>query len=142
MAKRKKGGESELRLIKRCAEFISKEDIKKLPRYIRGIYVLYRQRKPEKVFDVVYVGMARRKIKGRIKGHAKSRRKRKLWTHFSIFEVWDNIRNEEIIELEGILRHIYRKDSQANRINKHRSFKKLKHIRNNKLESWQRDGKK
>ncbi|GAF97179.1 unnamed protein product, partial [marine sediment metagenome] len=33
-----------------------------------------------------------------------------LWTHFSIFEVWENITENEIKELEGLFRQIYRKD--------------------------------
>ena len=73
-------------------------------------------------------------IRGRLRTH--ERRKGDLWTHFSIYEVWDNIREEEIRELEGIFRHIYRLDSRANRLNKQRAFKKLKKIQDNNLENW------
>jgi len=59
-----------------------------------------------------------------------------IWTHFSIYEVWDNIREEEIRELEGIFRHIYRLNSRANRLNKQRTFKKLKKIQDNNLKNW------
>lgn len=97
---------SELRLIKRCAEFLPQSEIKNVPAYTRGIYVLFNyHRKPDK-YDVVYIGMAAgsktASIRGRLRIHL--RRKRKLWTHFSIFEVWENIREEEIQELEGIFR--------------------------------------
>ena len=61
-------------------------------------------------YDVVYVGMATQGIRGRLESHVK--RKGDLWTHFSAFEVWDNIRDEEIVELEGLFRHLYRKDSR------------------------------
>ena len=63
-------------------------------------------------------------------------RKGHLWTHFSICEVWDNIREEEIRELEGIFRHIYRLDTRANRLNKQKAFKKLKKIQDNNLKNW------
>ena len=36
--------ESELRLVRRCAEFIPRENRTQLPRRILGIYVLYRHR--------------------------------------------------------------------------------------------------
>ena len=62
-------------------------------------------------------------INGRLRKHLKN--KPDQWTHFSAFEVWDNIREDEVRELEGILRHIYRKDTRANSLNKQRSFKKL-----------------
>ena len=52
------------------------------------------------------------------------------------FEVWDNIRNEEIIELEGLFRHFYKHDFQANRLNVQRGFKKIRAVRNNDLCSW------
>jgi hypothetical protein len=68
--------------------------------------------------------------------HARSKRKGKLWTHFSIFEVWDNIRDEEVTELEGLFRHIYRKDPAANALNIQRGFKKASRVRQDDLRKW------
>lgn len=99
--------ESELRLVKRSAEFISKDDLKHLPKRLRGIHVLYKQRRdgPRETYDVQYVGMAtagrRGGLRGRLMSHARSKRRGRLWTHFSAFEVRDNIRDEEVAELEG-----------------------------------------
>jgi hypothetical protein len=121
---------SELRLIKHCVEFVNQKDVSKVPRRTRGIYVLFRKLPRLKNFDVVYIGMAggeKAGIRGRLSSH--HRRKGDLWTHFSVFEVWDNIREEEVRELEGILRHIYRKDSHANKLGIQKSFKKLTKIR-------------
>jgi len=82
-------------------------------------------------YDVVYIGMAAGEktasIRGRLRVH--QRRKGKLWTHFSAYEVWDNIREDEIQELEGLFRHIYRKDTKANSLNQQRAFKKLINVR-------------
>jgi len=136
--------ESALRLIKRAAEFKPKQQVKLLPRMLRGIYVLYRQRdiRGHKRFDVQYVGMAaagkRRGLRGRLASHARSKRKAKLWTHFSVYEVWENIRGEEVAELEGLFRHIYRKDSRASTLNIQREFKKMRRVRQNNLKVWQR----
>lgn len=129
--------QSALRLIKRCSEYISVDDINRMPLGLRGIYVLYNYRPRAKRYDVVYIGMTvggKGGIRSRLKGHR--RRKSGLWTHCSIFEVWNNIRDDEIIELEGLFRHIYKSDSRANRLNKQRGFRKLKKIRDKNFWEW------
>jgi len=99
---------------------------------------MYKYRPKLGRYDVVYIGMAggeKAGMRGRLKRHKNS--KGREWTHFSVFEVWDNIREEEVRELEGLFRHIYRKDTKANRLNKQKSFKKLSHIRRaTQRESW------
>ena len=126
---------SELRLIKRCAEYLPQSHIKTITPFTRGIYVLFKKRRGLDKYDVVYVGMAggnkTASIRGRLRVH--KRRKGKLWTHFSVFEVWDNIREEEIQELEGLFRHIYRKDTGANKLNRQRAYKKLLRVRRKTL---------
>ena len=42
----------------------------------------------------------------------------------------------EVSELEGLFRHIYRKDTRANRLNVQRSFKKLKRICVKDFQLW------
>lgn len=132
---------SELRLIKRCAEFCEKKDIKNIPGYTRGIYALFKYRPRLDKYDVVYIGMAAgtktASIRGRLRAHR--RKKGKLWTHFSAFEVWDNVGEEEVKELEGLFRHIYREDTRANKLNRQRAFKKLSKVRRDtKKENWMR----
>jgi hypothetical protein len=72
-----------------------------------------------------------RALKGGIKYRLRSHRRKKAaaWTHFSIYEVWDNITESEVEELEGLFRHIYRRDPRANKFNQQRSFRKMKTIR-------------
>ena len=121
------GKQSTLRLIKRTEEFLSVAELRRLPADMRGIYVLYRHRRPLDRYDVVYVGMA---FSGGIRVRLRSHRKKKanLFTHCSIFEVWDNITKAEVEELEGLFRHFYRFDSRASALNRQRSYKKLKQI--------------
>jgi hypothetical protein len=132
--------QSDLRLIKRCAEFVSKNSIRSVPRRRRGIYVLYchRRKSGKDKYDVVYVGMAGTGRRGGIRGRLASHLKKKdgLWTHFSAFEVWDNIRDEEIKELEGLFRHIYRRDAHANLLNVQRGFRKIRRVRLNDFAEW------
>lgn len=129
--------QSPLRLIKRFSEYIPVSEINRMPLGLRGIYVLYKKRPRIGSFDVVYVGMTlggKGGIRGRLKRHR--RKKVGLWTHCSIFEVWNNVRDDEIIELEGLFRHIYRQDSRANKLNKQRGFRKLKRLQDSKFHEW------
>lgn len=126
-----------LRLIKNSVEFLPKARRTEVPKYVRGIYVLYKHVRRTGAFNVVYVGMAGGEyagIKGRLRRHEQS--KAGLWTHFSVYQVWDNIREEEIRELEGLFRQIYQLDSRANSLNKQKSFKKLNRLRSKTFGDW------
>lgn len=125
-----------LRLIRKCAELHSRKEVRKLSYQLRGIYTLLNHDKKTGKYDVVYVGMARRGIRGRLRSHANSAKKRGLWTHFSVFEVWPNITDGEIEELEGLFRHIFRQDSRAIRLGKQRTFKKLEKLRVHDIAKW------
>ena len=139
--------QSLLRLIRKCAEYLPQDHVLKIPAGIRGIYVLYsrspnrRTRTPN--YNVVYVGMGglgeHGGIRSRLRRHRRTQQA--LWTHFSIFEVWDNIRDEEIRELEGLFRHIYRHDAQAGSLSKARTFRALRRLRDNRIAAWPRQGK-
>lgn len=130
--------QSPLRLIKRSIEYLPVDEVTRFPRGIRGIYVLYKYRPRLEQYDVVYVGMTNAGdgggVRQRLRGHRKN--KAGLWTHCSVFEVWDNIRNDEIVELEGLFRHIYRHDSRANALNVQRRFKRLRQVQNDTVEDW------
>jgi hypothetical protein len=131
---------SELKLIKRCVEFCGVDKIRLIPHNTRGIYVLFNCRRTnnEVRYDVVYIGMARGLKSGahsRLNAHRRSERKKDKWTHFSLFEVWDNITEAEVAELEGLFRHIYRRDTRANPLNAQKGFKKLKMVAED-LEDW------
>ena len=125
-----------LSFIKRFDEFRSKDDRKHVPSNTRGIYVLLNQEGD--AFNVVYVGMAggdKTGIHGRLDSHAHSKRKKENWSHFSIFEMHDNITRETIQELEGLFRHIYRKDSQSLKLGIHKKFKGFRKIHKD-LSNW------
>jgi len=130
--------QSPLRLIKRCVEYVEAEEIDDLPTGLRGIYVLYKSRPRINKFDVVYVGMASAGRRGGIRGRLKRHRLKKadLWSHCSIYEVWDNIRDDEVKELEGLFRHIYRHDSRANKLNVQRGFKKMRQVISKRYWEW------
>ena len=126
-----------LRLIRRCFEFAPQADVDDVPTGMRGMYVLYRRYRTRSTadrgkgrFDVVYVGMAREGgggVRRRLRDHRSKRAAE--WTHFSVFEVHDNIRNDEVEELEGLFRHIYRFDGRANRLNVARGYLALDRVR-------------
>jgi hypothetical protein len=116
-----------LRLIFRCAQWIPRDLRTRIPRRVRGIYALHRQRKDK--FDVVYIGMSSGKsgIRRRLASHA--RHKAKEWSHFSFFEVWPNVSEGEISELEGLFREIFRKDTHANHLALQKKCEKLRKVK-------------
>jgi hypothetical protein len=122
---------SPLRLVRRCIQWVPKTQLHLVPTGFRGIYALHLHRPRVRKFDVVYVGMADGElgVRARLRAHADSRRKRKMWTHFSAFEVWPNITEAEISELEGLFREIYRKDRRANRLNRQRRHREIQKVR-------------
>ena len=122
--------ESPLRLVRRWEELLPKSDVDRLPVGLRGIYVLYKRSRRTGAFDVVYVGLSAAGESGHVRRRLRAhvRNKPGLWTHFSVFEVWDNVTEGEIRELEGLFRQIYKRDSRANKLNKQRGFKKFRII--------------
>ena len=128
--------ESPLRLIRRCAEYKAIDQIRFVGRARRGVYVLYRKRriKATDTYTVVFIGLATTSMRRALQIHRRT--KGSLWTHFSVFEVWDNIRGEEIVELAGLFRHFYKKDPRASRLNVKRGFKKIRKVRDNDLAKW------
>ncbi len=130
---------SPLRLIKRCLLFHPRDDAKSIPPMTRGLYVLYRRVEPpasgyKKQLDVFYIGIAgvrkdtTQGIGERLKHHAISKSKKGRWTHYSAFEVHDNITSAEIKELEGILLHIFRYDPRVELENDQVGSSKLKSV--------------
>ncbi len=111
-------------------------DLKDIPPGTRGVYVLYRS-KGIATHEVVYIGVAgigksgRSGIKGRLKAHD---RNKKDWTHYSFFEVHDNIFTEEIRELEALLLGIFRHDPRIKLMNMQTGSKKLSKLQ--RATSW------
>jgi hypothetical protein len=80
--------------------------------------VLYEKRVSRKklIFDVTYIGgggTGKNPTSGigrRLRSHDKNKPK---WTHYSFFEVHDNVSREEILELESLFLRIFRNDSRV-----------------------------
>jgi hypothetical protein len=111
-------------LFKNCLEYVKikqnnpRDIIKKnVHADVRGVYVLY-DSPDDQEMNVVYIGMSsgeKYQVRSRLLTHQKF--KPGLWTHFSVYEVWDNITKAQVTELEGLFRHVYRKDKTANSLN-------------------------
>lgn len=122
-----------LRLIKRCRLYLPKSELAKDDvKVTRGLYVLYE--KINNNYNVKYIGVGgtgndqKSGIFARLKSHIKIK---KDWTHYSIFEVHDNISTEEIKELEGLFLTIFRKDQKIELLNVQKSsnvFVDLSHL--------------
>jgi len=129
-----------MRFIHRCAEFRSKDEVESVPAGVRGIYVLLHHKpRLRKKYDVVYIGMARKGgggVRARLLAHRRSLKKGPLWTHFSVYSVWPNIPDTEVAELEGLFRHIYRRDTRANKLARQKTFGLLRKVRKNDFRQW------
>ena len=95
-------------------EYVPLTEVADLPKGMRGIYALYREEGSSR--NLMYVGMTAGGAKGRLDRHSGGK-KTGLWSHCSVFEVWDNITEEQIAELEALFRHALRLDSTANGLN-------------------------
>jgi hypothetical protein len=126
--------QSPLKIIKRWRRYERRGDWKYLLPITRGVYVLYKEQKhrTHKIFNVVYIGVAgiameaKTGINGRLRQHDKTK---KDWTHYSFFEVHDNVSREEILELENFLLAIFRHDPRIELENKQSSSKRLRNLR-------------
>jgi hypothetical protein len=116
-----------MRLIKSALEYRKISEIKKVPNGVRGIYCLYKKR--GKSYALVYVGMSgvNGRVAARLRKHAKS--VNKDWSHFSYYEVWDNITDVEIAELEGLFLQLSRFDKNTNLSNAQNTHKPLLKLR-------------
>jgi hypothetical protein len=122
--------QSPLRLIKRWRRYQVRGNWTVVPPQTRGIYVLYKETKGTKHYEVVYIGVAGLGKAGGIKGRLCSHhRKKKGWTHYSFFEVHNNVFTEEIRELEALLLGIFRHDPRIKLLNMQTGSKKLNALR-------------
>ena len=102
-----------------------------MPGRTRGLYVLYRN-EPSNQHQVIYIGVAglgrggTGSIRSRLKRH---HQKKKRWTHYSVFEVHDNITREEIRELEALFLAIFRHDRRIDLTNKQKGSKSFSKLR-------------
>jgi hypothetical protein len=103
--------QSLLGTIKRWRRYVPREELNTVRHHTRGFYVLYKKGRGTR-YEVRYIGIAGTGRKGAgIHGRLKSHNRHKDgWTHFSFFEVHDNISGEQIREIEALLLQIFRHD--------------------------------
>jgi hypothetical protein len=132
--------QSPLRIIKRWRRYEKRGDWTYLPPLTRGLYVLYKEqnhsiskklKNKDKIAHVVYIGVAgfgkNNGIGGRLRSHHSDYKKD--WTHYSFFEVHDNISSEEIRELETFLLAIFCHDPRIELSNRTHGSQRLRNLR-------------
>ncbi|MDE3176800.1 MAG: GIY-YIG nuclease family protein [Pseudomonadota bacterium] len=143
-------GDKSLFLFKNYVEHVPKDKIREMvPELVRGIYVLFNENNDKlfsensnKKMDVVYIGRSTlgktQGVGARLLNHmrTKNEKKEKPWSHFSVFEVWDNVSDLAIAELEALILHIYARDGSANKLNIQRNSKLFLTIRRNGRNEW------
>ena len=122
--------QSPFRVIKRWKRYEPHENWGDIPAGTRGVYVLYNRDGED--YNVTYIGVAGlgKTGGGGARGRLKNHNARKTgWTHFSLFEVHDNITRDEIRELEALLLGIFRHDPKIELTNKQKGSSKLDRLR-------------
>jgi len=119
---------SECYIFKNAIEYLPKDRINEVPRGVRGIYVLHHANEDETDMSVVYIGISQGKSGARSRLRKHRTKKADAWTHCSVYEVWDNISEALVKELEGLFRSIYKRDAQSNRLNIQKTYSPLKKI--------------
>lgn len=124
--------QSPLRIVKRWRRYEPRGDWRFVLPVTRGVYILYSLKRGQ--YRVVYIGVAglsktaKSGIASRLRSHDKNRKK---WSHYSFFEVHDNISHDEIRELENFLLSIFRHDDRIALENKQKSSKAFMKLRQN-----------
>jgi hypothetical protein len=120
-----------LRLVKRWQRYCPKGTT--VPRGTRGFYVLYNKKRGDR-YEVRYIGVSGLGKKGRVDRRLRSHgRKKSDWTHFSLFEVHDNITAGEIRELEALLLQIFRHDNRVQLGNVQKGSRAFSALRRHRL---------
>lgn len=124
--------QSLLNLIKRWKRYEPRQSWQHIPPYTRGLYVLYTcVGKEHRVFYIGVAGIGATGgggIRSRIKRHDLKFSKGK-WSHYSYFEVHDNVGRAEIRELESLLLTIFRFDARIKLANKHKGSRPFTQLR-------------
>ena len=129
-----------LRIVKRWRRYEQRDSCTFLHPITRGVYVLYRQdsgKNTDPIYHTVYIGVAgvAKEPKSGIRGRLQSHRKHRTdWTHYSFFEVHDNVTREEILELESLFLAIFRHDPRIQLENKQKDSTRLYRLRGK--EAW------
>lgn len=123
--------QSPLRIVKRWKRYLPNTEFNEVPPLTRGFYALYEKMKTAGHYEVRYIGVGglgiKSGIRARIKSHVKQKKK---WTHFSFFEVHDNISADEIREVEGLLLAIFSRDPRIDLANVQRGSRRFRQTRN------------
>ena len=124
-----------LRFIKQCIEFckFTDSEVEHIPPRTRGFYVLYKENGED--YEVVYIGMAGGPHAG-VLGRLKAALKTKDATHFSVFEVHDTVSEEEVRELEGLLRHVFARDRRVDVQATQRKYARLRRVARKDWAEW------
>lgn len=113
----------------RSLELCSAAEIEFVPPATKGIFVLYRHIEND-LMELVYIGAGmgdQDGLKGQLQMHRNLQHH--AWTHFSIFQVWENIPKKQMKELAGFFRHVYRNTGYAKSVMETHEYKPLTRIK-------------
>jgi len=101
-------------LVRREIEYRSSSCIMQVPPNMTALYVLYSNSSNSRHMNVRYVGYASSQsgsdARSMLQQHYKLNAR--MWSHFSVYELWDYFQKDDAAAVKALFEHIYRHDSQ------------------------------
>lgn len=101
-------------LVRNEMEFLPASEIMSVPANIKALFALFAYDSELKNYNVMYVGYASSEGENKIRALLKEQQRLngRMWSHFSVYELWDYIQEKDDRAVEMLFNQIYRRDTQ------------------------------
>ena len=100
-------------LVRRAIEYRPSACILQVPPNMTALYVLYSYNGASRHMNVRYVGYASGQRGNDARSMLRSQHtlNGSMWSHFSVYELWDHFQKDDAAAVEALFEHVYRDDS-------------------------------
>lgn len=102
-------------LVRYEMEYQPTSQIQLVPSGIKALIVLYSYNKEPEYFNVKYIGYADGKGFNTARAILSEQQQLngRMWSHFSVYELWDHLQKNDDYAVNELFRQIYRRDSHS-----------------------------
>jgi hypothetical protein len=100
-------------LVRYEMEFLPASEIMQIPGNIKALFALYAYDSELRNFNVMYIGYANNEGGNTIRSLLKEQERLngRMWSHFSVYELWDYIQKDDQRAVDMLFKQIYRRDA-------------------------------
>lgn len=100
-------------LVRHEIEYLPTRCVTQLPSNMTALYVLYSYDNESRHMNVCYVGYANHQNgdDARSMLQLQHRLNGRMWSHFSVYELWDHFQKDDAKAVDALFNHVYRRDS-------------------------------